>query len=71
MIASPVYSRKDLSELTTSVLIVNSRKSAVIVTECINEHNDTNKRNNCLSLVCTLNFHLNNEYQKHFILLIN
>ena len=46
MIASPVYSRKDLSELTTSVLIVNSRKSAVIVTECINEHNDTNKRNN-------------------------
>ena len=23
--------------------------------ECISDHNDTNKRNNCLNLICTLN----------------
>ena len=30
-------------------------KSITIVTECISDHNDTNKHNNCLSLICTLN----------------
>ena len=30
-------------------------KSVGIVTECISNHNDTNKRNNCLNLICTLN----------------
>ena len=36
------------------VSIVYSLKSVGIVTECIGDYNDTNKRNNCLSLVCAL-----------------
>ena len=34
---------------------VYSLKSVGIVTECISDHNDTNKRNNCLNLICALN----------------
>ena len=30
-------------------------ESVTIVTECISNHNDTNKRNNCLILICMLN----------------
>ena len=39
-----------------------SLKSVVIVTECISDHNDTSKRNNCLNLICALNVYLNDEY---------
>ena len=35
--------------------IAYSLKSVGIVTECINDHNDTNKCNNCLHLICMLN----------------
>ena len=34
--------------------IVYSLKDAGIVTECISDHNNTNKRNNCLSLIYVL-----------------
>ena len=44
-----------------------SLKSVVIVTECISDHNDTSKRNNCLNLICALNVYLNDEYLRHFI----
>ena len=30
-------------------------KSFGIVTECISDHNDTNKHSNCLNLICLLN----------------
>ena len=26
------------------------------MTECIGDHNDTNKRNNCLNLICALTY---------------
>ena len=42
--------------------IVYSFKSVAIVTECINDHNDTNKRNNCLNLISALNVYLNDEH---------
>ena len=32
-----------------------SQKSVGIVTDCISDHNDTNKSNNCFNLICTLN----------------
>ena len=35
--------------------IAYSLKSVGIVTECISDHNDTNKRNNCLNLIFMLN----------------
>ena len=34
---------------------VYSLKSVGIVTECMSYHNDTNKRNNWLILICVLN----------------
>ena len=34
---------------------VNLLKSIGIVTECISDHNDINKHNNCLNLICALN----------------
>ena len=34
--------------------IIYSLKSVCIVTESISDHNDTNKRNNCLNLICAL-----------------
>ena len=42
--------------------IVYSLKSVIIMTECLSYHTDTNKRNNCLNLICTLNVYLNGEY---------
>ena len=33
------------------IFIVYSLKSVVIVTECISDRNDTNKRNSCLNLI--------------------
>ena len=42
--------------------IVYSLKSIVIVTECIGDHNYTNKRNNCLNWIYVLNFHVYDEY---------
>ena len=35
--------------------IVYSLKIVVVVAECISDHNDTNKRNNCFNLICALN----------------
>ena len=35
--------------------IAYSLKIVGIVTECISNHNDTNKHNNCLNLICMLN----------------
>ena len=35
--------------------IAYSLKSVGIVIECISYHNDTNKCNNCLNLICMLN----------------
>ena len=32
--------------------------TVVVVTECISDHNDTNKHNNCLNLICALNVYL-------------
>ena len=46
---------------------VHLLKSIIIVTEWISDHNDTNKRNNCLNLICALNVYLNDEYERHFI----
>ena len=34
--------------------IIYSLKSVGIVTENISDHNDTDKRNNCLNLICAL-----------------
>ena len=42
--------------------IVYSLKSVVIVAECIRYHKDTNKRNECLNLICALSVYLNDEY---------
>ena len=47
--------------------MVYSFKSVVIVTECINDHSDTNKLKICLHLTCALNVYLNDKYQRHFI----
>ena len=38
-----------------SQFIVYSLNGAIIVTECISDHNDTNTRNKCLNLICVLN----------------
>ena len=42
--------------------IVYSLKSVFIVTECISDHIDTNKRNNGLTLIYVLSVYLNDEH---------
>ena len=37
-------------------------KSVAILTECVSDHDDTNKHNNCLNLICALNICLTDEY---------
>ena len=34
----------------------------VVVIEFSSGHNDANKRNNCLNLICVLNIYLKDEY---------
>ena len=50
------------SKAAIPMTIVCSLKSVVIVTTCISDHNDTNKRNNCLNSFCALNIYLNDEH---------
>ena len=44
-----------ISYFIITMCIVYSLKGVGIVTECISDHNNTNKRNNCPSLICVLN----------------
>ena len=37
-------------------------QSFIIVTECISDRNDANKRSICLDLICALYIYLNDEY---------
>ena len=43
-------------------VVVYSLKNVLIVTDCIGDNNDANKRNNCLNLICVLNIYLSDEY---------
>ena len=40
----------------------HGKHSVAIVTECLSDHYDTNKHNNCLISICALNFYLIDEY---------